>query len=144
MPHALDSRLLQRTPRSIAAAAGERADVRCEMNRRCADRCRESRQLALGRAAANHQARAEPSKALVEVAEALPQELRPGPRRVSPVQQAVVEAEDRDHPVAGVERSAEGRVVANAKVTTEPDDLCHRLQTACVTRPLRSALSALR
>ena len=38
------------------------------------------------------------------------------------MQQAVVEAEDRDDPIVLVERRPQGRVVANPQVAPKPDD----------------------
>ena len=55
-------------------------------------------QLALGRAVADDERRASVAQLSVEVGEALEQELRPRPGLVAPVEQPVVEAEDRRRP----------------------------------------------
>jgi hypothetical protein len=53
---------------------------------------------------ADHESRPAVAQLTVEIGEALEQELRPRPGGVPAVQQAVVEAEDRDDPIVLVER----------------------------------------
>ena len=118
----LDPRVRERSPGALAAAARERAHVLGHVDRLGAGLARELDQLALGRAAADHEPGPAVAQLAVEIGEALEQELRPRPGGVPAVQQAVVEAEDRDDPIVVVERRPQGRVVANPQVAPEPDD----------------------
>ena len=141
--HALDSRLLQRTPRAIAAAASERADVGGEMNRIAPTVAARAGSSRSGGPRRTTEPEPSASKASSRSLRHSSRNCVRDPKRVA--RGAGGRRSRRPGPPgAGVERRAEGGVVANAKVATEPDDLCHGLQTACVTRPLRSALSALR
>jgi hypothetical protein len=66
------------------------------MNLLGADLLRQSRELALGLALSDYQARTPLAQLGVEVLQALEQELRPRSGFVAPVQQSLVEAEDGD------------------------------------------------
>ena len=89
----LGAGLAQRPGDALAPSARVRAHVLGHVDRARADLPGERRQLALGPAAADHEARPALAELAVEVGEALEQELGPRPGRVAPVQEAVVEAE---------------------------------------------------
>ncbi len=118
----LGARLAQRAGDALAPSARVRAHVLGHVNRARADLPGEVGQLALGSPAADHEARPAPAELAVEVGEALEQELGARPGRVAPVQEPVVEAEDRDDAVGLVERRPQRRVVADAEVAPQPHD----------------------
>ena len=86
---------------------------------------RERGQLALGRPAADHELAVE---ALAQVGQALEHELRARPGGVAPAEQAIVEAEHADHPLAAIERRAQRRMVVQAQVARKPDEGRHSLE----------------
>ena len=49
-----------------------------------------------------------------------------GPGCVASVEEPVVEAEERDDGLVGVERGSQGGVVVQAQVAPKPDDCGHR------------------
>ncbi len=108
-----------------AARACERAHVLGHVHLGGVHLLDEARQLALGAAVPDHEGAAALAQGRVEVSEALEQELRARPGGVAAVEQAVVEAEERDDRFVGFERRPQRRVVVHAQVATEPDDRGH-------------------
>jgi hypothetical protein len=81
----------------------------------------------------------EPTSALAErvrqVLQALEQELGSRSGGVAPAEQSVVEAEDRDDPLARLKRSGERRVIVHAQVAPQPYERGH--PSSCVTAAWR-------
>jgi hypothetical protein len=82
--------------------------------------------LGLGPAMADEQPAPAAAQPAVEIAEALEHELGAGPRGVAAFEQAVVEAEHRDHPLVGT-RGLERRMVVQAQVTAQPQNRGHAM-----------------
>ncbi len=113
------------SPDLALAAARERPDVAAEVHCLRSGLGRERRQLAAGRSVANHEAAAPMAQPGIEFGQALEQELRARARGVASAQQSVVEAEHWHHCVPRIQRRAQGRVVVQTKVATEPDQRGH-------------------
>ncbi len=128
------SALRVRSPR--VRANGETSRVKC--SRVAPSSCASAAQLALGRAVADDQAAAALAQRRVEVAQGLEHELRARARRVAPVEQAVVEAEDRHDPLVLLERRPQRRLVVDAQVAPEPDDRRHRAPPCAAHAPAES------
>jgi hypothetical protein len=92
------------------------------VNRGRLDLLGEPKKLLLGRAVPQYQGGPSRAKRCAEVREALEQELGPRTGGVAAVQQAVVEAEDRDHAVVAVERRAKRWVIVQPQVAAKPDE----------------------
>jgi hypothetical protein len=118
----LDAAALQRSPHSRAARPRERRHIAGEVKRARLRLARERGQLALGRPPAQQQPAAALAQLAVELGEALEQELRARPRCVAAVQQGLVEAEDRHHALALLQRRRQRRVIVHAQVAPKPDD----------------------
>ena len=74
-------------------------------------------------AAADVERAAEPTERRVEVGERLAEKRTPAGRRAEArAADAVVEDEQRQHPLGGLDRSRERRVVVDAQVPGEEDD----------------------
>ena len=78
--------------------------------------------LALGLAVADHQPGAPVAKLRVELRQALQEKLGARPGLVAAVEQAVVEAEDRNDALMAVEGRAQRGMVADPKIATKPND----------------------
>jgi hypothetical protein len=76
----------------------------------------------LGLTPADHEARTALAQLTAEIGQALEQKLGPRAGRMAPVQQAVVEAEDRDDALVALKRGAQRRVIADPQVASKPDD----------------------
>ena len=107
----LDPCLAQGVAHPAPARPRERAGVGAEVHLAGVHLARERRQLALRRPAADHELAVQ---ALAQIGEALEHELRARPGGVAPAEQALVEAEHAHHPLAAIERRAQGRMVARA------------------------------
>jgi hypothetical protein len=90
--------------------------------------------LVLGRSVPEHEAAAALAQRGVEVAQRLEHELRARTRRMAPMQQPVVEAEDGDDAIVLLERPAQRRMIVHAEIAREPDERGH----AAVTRGCRA------
>jgi hypothetical protein len=101
----VDRQARERRLQPPSAQARERTHVRAEVDLVGPDVPRHRRQLALGRAMADRQASAALPQRRVEVAQAIEQELGARAGAVTPVQQAIVQAEDGHHPLVAIECS---------------------------------------
>ncbi len=122
MVYGFDACRLEGRLAELPPLAAERADLAGEVHGLSVRLLRDGDELPLGLAVTDDEPRATITKRLVELGEALKQELGAGARLVAPVQQPVVEAKDRNDPLVAVERRAQRGMVADPQVATKPDD----------------------
>lgn len=118
----LGAGVAQRPRDPLPAPAPERAHVLSHVDRAGAGLERQRRQLALGRALADDEARAALAQLAVEVGEALEQELGPRAGGGAAAKETVVEAEHGDDLLVRVERRPQRRMVADAEVAPQPEN----------------------
>ncbi len=111
----------------LIAVAGESTHVAGEVDRVRLGFGGELGDLPLRGTVADHQAAAPGLERLIQVGQALEQELGARPGGVAASQEPVVGAEDRDEMVGLIAGGFEGGVIVDAEVAPEPEDsrACH-------------------
>jgi hypothetical protein len=124
VPARLDARLAERRLDPAVARHGERRHVGGEVDAGGVRFARELRQLALGRADANHEVGAPGAQRLAQLAQRLEQEPTARLGREAAVQQPLVEHEDRHDALGLAHRGGQGGVVVDAQIPAHPHDRC--------------------
>jgi hypothetical protein len=109
------------------ASRRERTGVGSGVDSRGADLAGQPREFALGSPVPDDEAAAALAQRMIQIAQALEQELRPRPGRVAAAQETIVEAEHRDHATV-LERRVQGGVIGDAQIPAVPEQGGHPIR----------------
>jgi hypothetical protein len=126
----LDAQSLQCLAYGLVSTHREGADVFSPEHRLRAEIVDQLRHDFLRPTLPHHEPAPALSQRVVEVVKALEQKLGSGPGAVAAAKEPGVEAEQRDDPFVGGQRSAQGGVVIDAEIAPEPQHRRHRSSSA--------------
>ena len=125
---------LQLTAYGPIAPGGEGTDVAGHKNAACLELTGKLRENLLGPPSAHDQTTAAAAQRLVEIRQALEQELGARARGVAAAKQARVKAEDGHHRLIVIQGRPKGGVVVEAEIAAEPEKRGHPSRRATVLR----------